>query len=182
MRTLPSATVLRSLPLAPTSGRLMPASQQAIPVGQRGRSRITQAADFEGVDLTEQESGQRFALRMLGRQTRQVRPDDETLLPMALIAPVGDRPIVQSVGAPKRSGYTTRWQFSSATGAKNGMRVAGVDDDAGRSFESGLGAGEGQQIDEGADRRDAGATGSFMGQQVDHVQPLGRSLQPSRVR
>ena len=67
-------------------------------------------------------------------------------------------------------------------GAKNGMRVAGVDDDAGRSFESGLGAGEGQQIDEGTDRRDAGPTDSFMGQQVDHVQPFGRSLQPSRVR
>jgi hypothetical protein len=64
-------------------------------------------------------------------------------------------------------------------GAEHGMRVASVDDDAGRSIKGGLHAAESEQVDE---RRGLiSVWRPSVSQKIDHVQPLRRCFQARGV-
>ena len=68
---------------------------------------------------------------MLRHPMRQVRPDDESLFAMALIAPVGDGPVFLLTTQRIDDAMT----IQQSNRAAFGMDVKRVDDDEGRAIE-----------------------------------------------
>src|SRR2546422_5106378 len=73
-------------------------AEKSVPLRQRIERRILEEIELEGVDLAQDQIGQWLAKAEIPALVPGARPHHESVLPVALIAPGRQRPIILIVG------------------------------------------------------------------------------------
>src|SRR4029077_19719460 len=87
------------------------------------------AVHLQSVDLAEDQVSEQFAVVMARVMVEEVVPDDQAGLAVALVAPVGERPVVGAAGVAEAQWVNSPVAVEQGERAERVVLVERVDDD-----------------------------------------------------